>query len=189
MPQCNLHVQVEEQGFFWRSLQALVAFVASCTESGMHSCIRDSSLSLFHILNRTHGPKPSPPQKQPFKSTDEIEARIAPELTPEMKVIFDKYKKNLVALKSAPEVCASSSSAPRMLACPSPPRGACMSKQHESDRLGSACYYRHELPAVILASAGGTGVRCRSRHTASESSARGLRVRPTRRHKLLSDHG
>jgi len=42
-------------------------------------------------------------EKKPFTSTEEIESRILPQLTPEMKTIFDKYKKNLVALKAAPE--------------------------------------------------------------------------------------
>jgi hypothetical protein len=45
-----------------------------------------------------------PLQKKPFASTEDIEARVVPQLTPEMKTIFEKYKKNLVALKAAPEV-------------------------------------------------------------------------------------
>ena len=44
-------------------------------------------------------------QKKPFASTADIESRVVPELTPEMKAIFDKYKNQLVALKPAPEVC------------------------------------------------------------------------------------
>merc|ERR1719199_2315612 len=42
-------------------------------------------------------------EKKPFTSTADIESRVVPELTPEMKTIFDKYKNNLVALKAAPE--------------------------------------------------------------------------------------
>jgi photosystem II PsbU protein len=39
----------------------------------------------------------------PYASTQEIESKIAAKLTPEMKAIFSKYQKNLVALKPAPE--------------------------------------------------------------------------------------
>ena len=43
-------------------------------------------------------------QNGPYKSTDEIESKNAEKLTSEMKVIYQKYKKNFVALKPAPEV-------------------------------------------------------------------------------------
>merc|ERR1712216_1058977 len=39
----------------------------------------------------------------PYKSTEDIMAKIGDKLTPEMKAIYSKYEKNLVALKPAPE--------------------------------------------------------------------------------------
>merc|ERR1719199_1337792 len=39
----------------------------------------------------------------PYKSTEDIIAKIGDKLTPEMKAIYSKYEKNLVALKPAPE--------------------------------------------------------------------------------------
>jgi photosystem II PsbU protein len=39
----------------------------------------------------------------PYSSTEEIESKLSDKLTPEMKAIYAKYKKQLVALKPAPE--------------------------------------------------------------------------------------
>merc|ERR1712127_500524 len=39
----------------------------------------------------------------PYASMDELKTKLFPKLTPEMKEIFAKYEKNLVALKPAPE--------------------------------------------------------------------------------------
>ena len=39
----------------------------------------------------------------PYASTQDLESKVSAKLTPEMKAIFGKYQKNLVALKPAPE--------------------------------------------------------------------------------------
>ena len=43
-------------------------------------------------------------QNGPYKSIDELKEKNAERFTPEMKAIFSKYEKQLVALKPAPEV-------------------------------------------------------------------------------------
>jgi photosystem II PsbU protein len=39
----------------------------------------------------------------PYSGTEDIEKKIGDKLTPEMKSVYAKYKKQLVALKPAPE--------------------------------------------------------------------------------------
>ena len=39
----------------------------------------------------------------PYKSMEELKAKCEPKFTPEMKAVYSKYEKNLVALKPAPE--------------------------------------------------------------------------------------
>merc|ERR1712216_942813 len=39
----------------------------------------------------------------PYSSTDDLKSKIQPRLTPEQAAVFEKYEKNLVALKPAPE--------------------------------------------------------------------------------------
>jgi hypothetical protein len=39
----------------------------------------------------------------PYPSMEALKAKCDPKFTPEMKAVFSKYEKNLVALKPAPE--------------------------------------------------------------------------------------
>ena len=62
---------------------------------------------MFRVYTRFPGMYPTIAgiivKNAPYASTQDLESKVSAKLTPEMKAIFGKYQKNLVALKPAPE--------------------------------------------------------------------------------------